>query len=128
VRPYDHRSAGDLDSVASSRVQAILALEVETGKTMPAEEHSRTDCSNGEGKSDVGARPRRIGTIPEAGDLPLAPNGACLLAPGAGSAMPKNLLATLATIRPKPRAINHCLRFPGRSDRAISSALRAHSH
>jgi transposase InsO family protein len=42
--------------------------------------------------------------------------------------MPKNLLATLATIRPKPRAINHCLRFPGRSDRAISSALRAHSH
>jgi hypothetical protein len=57
----------------------------------------------------VGARPRHFGTIPEAADLRLAPNGACLLVLRAGSAMPKDLLAALADVRPQSRAIDRRL-------------------
>ena len=105
----DHRSTGNLDSVASPGVQALLALEVETGKAASAAEYSRTDCSNGQGESDLGARPCRFGTISEAGDLRLATNGAGILALGAGSTMPKNILTTLADVRPQSRAIDRRL-------------------
>jgi len=101
----DHRSARDPDSVAPPRVQALLALAVKARTTAPTAEHSQTDCTNGEGESNMGARPRRFGTIPEAGDLRLAPNGACPLVLRAGSVMPKDLLAALADVRPQSRAI-----------------------
>jgi len=95
--------------VVPPRVQAVLALEVDTGKAAPAPKPSRADCENGKGESDVGAGPRRFGTISEAGDLRLATNGAGILALGAGSTMPKNILTTLADVRPQSRAIDRRL-------------------
>ena len=86
--------------MAPPRIQAVLALEIETGKAAPASEHSRADCTDGRAESDVGAGPRRFGTICEARYLRLATDGAGVLALGTGSAMAKNLLTTLADVRP----------------------------
>jgi hypothetical protein len=72
--------------VAPPRVQAVLAPEIDAGKAAPAAEHSRADCADVKGKSNVGARPRRLRTVSEAGDLRLPTDGAGLLALGAGSA------------------------------------------
>jgi len=123
-----HRSATDPDSVAPPRVPAVLALEVETGKAAPAAEHSRVDRGNGQGKFDVGARPRCFGIISKARDLRLSTNGAGVLAVGPGSALPKDIVAILADVHPQSRAIDRGLRFSRCRDGAISSALRAHSH
>ena len=40
--------------MAPPRVSALLALEVETGTATSAPEHSRADCPNGKGESDLG--------------------------------------------------------------------------
>jgi hypothetical protein len=55
------------------------------------------------------ARACRFGTISETGDPRLATNGAGILALGAGSTMPKNILTTLADVRPQSRAIDRRL-------------------
>jgi len=102
----DHRPARDPDSVAPPRVQAVLALEVDTGKAAPAPKPSRADCENGKGESNVGAGPRRLGTVSETRHLRLPTDRAGVLALGAGSAMPKNILATLAGVRPQSCSIN----------------------
>ena len=85
--------------MAPPRIQAVLALEIETGKAAPASEHSRADCTDGTAESDVGAGPRRFETICEARYLRLATDGAGVLALGTESAMAKNLLTPLADVR-----------------------------
>ncbi len=92
--------------MAPQRVQALLALEVETGKTATAGQRSRAHCSDGARKPDLGTSTRRLGTISETEDLRLAQDGAGLLAVGAGSEIPENILAALAEVRPESCAIH----------------------
>lgn len=89
---------------AEIRVSALVALEVETGKATPASGHSGVDCADGQREPDVGPGPRSLGIISKVGDLRVATDGAGLLALGTRWAMPKNLFAPLADVRPQSRA------------------------
>lgn len=73
----------------------------------------------------MGTRSHRFGTVSEAGDLRFAADGAGILALGTGRALPKDLLTTLADVRPQSRAIDCGLRFPGRGDSPIPPALHS---
>src|SRR5215475_937392 len=124
----DCRPARDSHSMAPPRVSALLALEVETGEATLASEHSRADCPNGKGESDLGARPRRLRTISEARDLRLATYGAGVLALESKPAMPDDISTPLADVRSKPRAVHRGLRLLSRCGGAVSGALRARNY
>lgn len=116
------RQTRNPDRLASPAFQDVLEDEIAPGQAEAAQKHPSIDCSNGGGKSHLGARAcrRRVGA--EAGLSGLTANGWGVLAEPTGQ--PRPLIAALEQLCSESHPIVASLRFPTRGDSRLPPVVR----